>query len=371
MRQMTINGNAMADNLRVVRAAAGSAVIYGVLKADGYGLGLEPMARGLAMQGIDRFAVTEPTAAEKLLELGLPVREILLLRPVTEAEAERLLHEPVTFSVGSAEEAAALARAAAREGVRPAVHVQIDTGLGRYGLSWDEPERILYLYNSFTALRFTGIYTHFGCPCRSRAVQKQYGRFVSVLNLLEKKGIDVGRRHCCESSALLRHPDMVMDAVRVGSAFLGRVPGAEEFGLRDICRCEVSLETVRTLYPGDTVGYGLHYRAKKEMRVAVADIGALHGLGAASRNGRESFRMGLRKWLGAGVSMLRGNGLYAEANGRKLPVLGQLCTECCILDVTDAEEETGDVVTFSLNPMFARNVERIWQYGAVRVPMEG
>lgn len=360
MRRLMIDGNAMAENLRVIQAAAGEAVIYGVLKADGYGLGLEPMARALARQGVDRFAVTEPSAAERLFELGLPVEEILLLRPATGAEAEMLLRRPVTFSIGSPEEAVALARAAIRMGARPRVHVQIDTGLGRYGFPWDEPGRLRFLYESFTVLRFTGIYTHFASPCRERAARRQFERFRSVLGALEEAGIDPGTRHCCESSALFRYPGMALDAVRVGSGFLGRVPDAERFGLRDICRCEATLETVRTLRPGDTVGYGSRYRARREMRAAVADIGSFHGLGAATEGGQKSPFIKLREWLRQGAALLRREGLYAEANGRRIPVLGRLCSECCVLDVTDVNGEPGDTVAFSINPMFARNMERVW-----------
>ncbi len=359
MRRLIIDGGAMAENLRVLQAA-GDAAIYGVLKADGYGLGLEPMARLLTWQGVRRFAVTEPSEAVRLADMGLDTQDILLLRPVSEAEAEPLLGKPVTFSIGSPEEAVALARAANRMGVRPEVHVQIDTGLGRYGFSWDEPGRLQLLYASFTALRFTGIYTHFANPCRKRAARRQFERFRFVLDALDEAGINPGLRHCCESSALLRYPEMALDAVRVGSGLLGRVPDAERFGLRDICRCEATLETVRTLRPGDTVGYGSRYRARREMRVAVADIGSLHGLGAAVEGGRKSMRCRLSEWLRSSLSLLRGRGLYAEANGQQIPVLGRLCSECCVLDVTDTNGKPGDLVTFSLNPMFVRHVERIW-----------
>lgn len=369
MRRLMIDGNAMADNLRVIRTAAGDAAIYGVLKADGYGLGLEPMARILARQGIDRFAVTEPSAASALADMGLKEREILLLRPVTGAEAEMLLRKPVTFSIGSPEEAVTLARAAIRMGVRPRVHVQIDTGLGRYGFPWDEPGRLRFLYESFTVLRFTGIYTHFASPCRARAARRQFERFCSVLGALEEAGIDPGMRHCCESSALLRYPGMALDAVRVGSGFLGRVPGAERFGLRDICRCEATLETVRTLRPGDTVGYGSRYRARREMRVAVADIGSLHGLGAATEGGQKRLFVKLCEWLRQGLTVLRGAGLCAEADGRRIPVLGRLCSECCVLDVTDMNGEPGDMVAFPINPMFARNMERVWLDGSAGADM--
>lgn len=364
MRRLMIDAAALKENIETVKAAAGAAAVYSVLKADGYGLGLAPMARVLSGRGIDRFAVTEPTAACALAAAGLPVREILMLRPVlAAADIEALLRlGTVTFSVGSPEEAVALARAGTRLGVRPRAHIQIDTGLGRYGFRWDDPYRLRFLYESFTAVRFTGIYTHFADARRAGRVRRQFRRFRSVLARLEEAGIDPGTRHCCASSALLRHPEMRLDGVRIGSAFLGRVPAGERFGLRSICWCEATAEAVRSLPAGASVGYGARYRALRDMRIAVVDLGAVHGLGAGVGVGRQRPLAGLSELAGAGRKLLRGGGaLRGEVNGAAAPVLGRPCAECAILDVTDADCAPGDIVRFSLNPMYCRDVERVWQ----------
>ncbi len=354
--------NRLEENIRIVRSVAGGAAVYGVLKADGYGLGLVPMARTLAAQGVTRFAVTEAASVREILAAGIEAEEILLLRPMEREEIEPLLRtEAVTFSVGTSEDLAALAEAGAALGVRPRAHIEVDTGLGRFGFRWDEPGRICSIYENCTAVRFTGIYTHFaGKDC---LVRRQYARFRRLLRALETAGIDPGLRHCCASSALLRHPEMAMDAVRVGSALLGRVSGGEKFGLREICRVEATIEAVRMLRAGDTVGYGARFRARRDMRVAVVDIGAVHGFGAKTPCGRQSFAAGAAELLRQVRSILRGGSPEARIGGDPVRALGGICSECTILDVTDVRCGTGDTAVLSLNPMFCRDVERIWLYG--------
>ena len=359
MRQLMIDCEALMENIRTVREKAGGAAVYGVLKADGYGLGLEPMARALAEGGIDRFAVTEPEAAHQILDMRLPVKEILLLRPAqTEAIGPLLRRGKVTFSVGSPEEAVALARAGLRAGMKPKAHVQIDTGLGRYGFRWDDPQRLRFLYESFTALRFTGIYTHFDGGAKQ--ARRQAARFRSVLASLAEAEIDPGMRHACASRALFGGPDLRLDGVRVGSAFLGRVPGGEKYGLRDVCRCGAEITAVRTLRAGDTVSYGVRFRADRNMRAAVVELGTVHGLGLEPVCGRKSLAAAAAEWLRQTRNTLRVSRLGAEIGGKWAPVLGRVCTECVILDVTEIDCAPGDTAVFSLNPLFCRDMERVW-----------
>lgn len=359
MRRCVVIREQIRKNARVVRRLAGGALVYGVLKADGYGMSLEPMAQTLAAEGIERFAVTEPEDAVRLAELGLPVREILLLKPVgRESCAALLRYGAIAFSVGSPEDAVTLAREGLRQGIRPRVHIQIDTGLGRYGFRWDEPSRVQFLYKSFKVLDFAGIYTHFAGT--GRQAKRQYSRFCRILDSLKAEGIDPGLRHCAASSALLRHPEMVLDAVRIGSAFLGRVAGGADAGLSNACRYEATLETVRSLRPGDTVGYGARFRVRRKMRIAAADIGTLHGLGMRTAEGKQCLSAAAAEIAGKVRKLFRGADLRAEIGGVSVPVLGRICTECVLLDVTDVDCGPGDLAVFSVNPMAGRLVESVW-----------
>ena len=363
MRRYIAEKSRIIENIETVRRMAEDAVVYGVLKLNGYGLGLEDMARLLGENGIDHFCVTQTADVTRLAETGVAAREILLLRPLYDAEEiERVAAIPAAvFTVGSPEEAALLDAAARRLGTTLRAHVKIDTGLGRYGVPWDDVKTAARLYTDTPRLAITGTYTHFAAPGREKTLASHAERFRSALDGLAAAGVDTGRRHCANSMTFTHHPALRMDAVRIGSALLGRVPGGEAAGLRRVGVCEADIITVRTLPAGETVGYGAVYRAKRPMRVAVADVGAVHGLHGGSLRGRRSLRTGLGALYHDAASLLRGGaGFSGELNGQPAPVVGEVFSECAVLDVTGIECRPGDVVRFDINPLYAHDMERVW-----------
>ena len=363
MKRYIVEKRLLEDNIGTVKALAGGAAVYGVLKADGYGLGLEPLAQALSAHGIDRFCVTDPDDAEHLTRLGLPVREILMLRPLhDETEIGSLLRCPlVTFSVGSAEDAALLETVSRRENARPRAHIEIDTGLGRYGIPWKDPTAAERLYTDYPRIEFTGIFTHFSRAYCRRAIRRQFRRFQRLIDRLEAGGRDVGVRHCASSAALLLHPETRLDAVRVGSAFLGRAPGSDRHGLRRIGYCEAEVDAVRELTAGQTVGYGSTFRVRRSMRAAVVNVGSVHGLGAECVCGRRTLLSRLRSAVGGALRLLRGRSAVAgELRGRSAPVVGSVFSECAVLDVSACVCRPGDAVRFPINPLFRRNMECVW-----------
>lgn len=364
MRRYIAEKSLIRENLAVLRRMAGDAVVYGVLKLDGYGLGLEAMARLLADGGIDHFCVTQTEDALRLADTGVPAREILLLRPLYEArEIERMAAIPaLVYSIGSPEEAALLNAAARRLGTALRAHVMLDTGLGRYGVPWDDVKTAARLYADTPQLAITGTYTHFAAPGREKALQRHAERFRAALDGLAAAGVDTGRRHCANSMTFTHHPELRMDAVRLGSALLGRVPGGEAAGLRRVGYCEAEIIAVRTLPAGETVGYGAVYKARRPMRVAVADVGAVHGLHGGSIRGRCSLRTRLGALYHDAASLPRGGADYcAELDGHPAPIVGEVFSECAVLDVTGLECRPGDIARLPLNPLYAHGMERVWR----------
>ena len=362
MKRYIVEKRFLEDNIETIKTLADDAVVYGVLKADGYGLGLEPLAQALSAHGIDRFCVTEPDDALRLTRMGLPVREILMLRPLhDEEELTSLLGCPaVTFSVGAAEDAALLDRCGRRCHVQPRAHIEIDTGLGRYGLPWNDPaaER---LYAEYPQIAFSGIFTHFSRAGSRRTIRRQFRRFARLTDRLEAGGHDVGVRHCASSAALLLHPETRLDAVRIGSAFLGRAPGSDLHGLRRVGCCEAQVESVRELTAGQTVGYGSTFRVRHSLRAAVVNIGSVHGLGAECVSGRRTFLPRLCSAVHAVLRLLSGRSSVAgDLRGHVVPVVGSVFSECAVLDVSSCACRPGDVVRFPINPLFLRNMERVW-----------
>lgn len=339
------------------------AVIYAVLKVDGLGLGLEQMAHTLLDAGIDHFCVTETDDVRRLLKTNLPIQEILILRPLVEkAEIEQIVRDPrVTFTVGSYEDAELLYRIALNNKVIVSAHVAIDTGLGRYGLPWNDPAGVLRLYKSHYSINYTGIFTHFATPARNISVMRQYRRFQRIIQKMEAHGIKPGTRHCASSTALIFHPEMKMDAVRIGSALLGRAVGSERCGLQMVGYCEAQVDAVHSLSRGQTVGYGSTFRAYRNMQVAVVDIGTTHGLRCGYACGKHTGLSRLSEICSAIKRGFRREAMFSgEISNHIAPVVGNVFSECAVLDVTDFECHAGETVRFAINPMFIRNMKRDW-----------
>ena len=202
MNAYVVDRKALEQNIQVLREKAGNTPIYGVIKGNGYGLGLIPMARILRDSGIDRFAVTGLEEVCALREAGFAEEEILMMRATCiPEELEVLLEQNATATIGSLECAVALNQAAEKMNKSFLCHLKIDTGMGRYGFLPEQLEEIQQVY-SLSHLQITGIYTHFHSAFSSEQdTRAQFVAFTGVLDKLAAAGYDLGTRHCCNSSA--------------------------------------------------------------------------------------------------------------------------------------------------------------------------
>ena len=244
------------QNLQVILEKAKGKIIWGVVKGDGYGLGLAYLAQKLNSCGITHFAVTSLPEARGVRDAGLTENPVLMLRGARDPqEAEELLRLDVICSVGSREDAEVLEAAAERLGVTARAHVEIDTGMGRYGFLPAELPWILPLYRGeYAHIRGTGTYTHFHTAGHPKVTAHQFERFQQVLRFLQFMDCDPGMIHCCNSLAFWKYPQYHMDAVRLGSVFLGRVSYAEEAGLSRVGWVEAPIQEVREVQAGSNVG---------------------------------------------------------------------------------------------------------------------
>lgn len=360
MKAYIVEKNAVLHNLDYLLGKAGTTPVWAVLKGNGYGLGVRPMAELCRQKGIRRFAVTELDEAAVLRDLDHDA-QILLLRPVMEpAEIKRLLELDVIATVGSTEHAAALNSIAAQTDTVAEVHVKVDTGMGRYGFLPHETEKILDIYRYHDHLAVSGIYTHFHTAFgKEKATARQVEQFETVLDAIAGAGVEAGSAHCCNSHAFLRFPEWKMEGVRVGSAILGRV--RVRSGLRRVGCCEAAIDEVRWLPAGHTTGYGAAWRAKKPTRIAVIPVGWYHGF--TNEYGRDIFRFRdcLRDALGAVKRMIFGKKIYVSIGGKKCPVLGHVGMLHTVCDVTKVKCAAGDKATVEISPTQVRGMEIIFQ----------
>jgi alanine racemase len=234
-------------------------------------------------------------------------------------------------------------------------HVKIDTGMGRYGFFPEETGEIAQVYG-LRHLNPTGIYTHFHSAfCNEDTTRQQFGAFQKVCDTLTQQGLSIGLRHCCNSSAFLQYPEMHLDAVRVGSALLGRLAFPND--LTRIGWCESKVEVLRELPKGHSVGYGAAWKARRPTKIAVCGVGYFHGFGAESGNDIFRFRDCVRGGLGYVKAFLRKKAFYVSVNGKPARVLGHIGMVQTICDVTDIPCQVGDPIRIEINPLLLKGME--------------
>ena len=277
MKAYVVEREHLAQNIRAIREEAGESIVWAVLKGNGYGLGVVQMAELMRENGIDHFAVTEAREARLLREAGFEESPILMLRQTMEPELiHELLDLQVIFTVGSSAAAEALDAMAAERSAMAEVHLKIDTGMGRYGFKPEELPALLEVYACRKNIVVGGIYTHFNCAfCDDKRTQKQYTAFRRVVMAIGEAGFEVGMVHCCNSAAFLKFPQMRSDAVRIGSAFLGRLSFQDGLGLKRIGHARGD---DRGAAPAAAGRYRRLRRRLEEGQAADEDRGAQHRL---------------------------------------------------------------------------------------------
>ena len=361
MNVYVVEKEAVIHNIQTILKKAENTPVWAVLKGDGYGLGIVPMAELCWQQGIRRFAVTELREAQVLREKYRDAH-ILMLRPtMDEQDMEQLLDLEVIATIASTEHAAALGGIASRRDTVAEVHVKVDTGMGRYGFLPGESQQILDIYRYHDHLAVSGIYTNFHSSFgKAKIVTAQADTFGAVVKQIHAAGIESGAPHCCNSVGFLRFPELKMGGVRVGSALLGRVL-AKKTDLRRVGYCETTVEQVRWLPAGHTTGYGAAWKAKKPTKIAVIPVGWYHGFTAEHGHDLSGFKNSLREILGAIKGMIFRRKIYVNIGGKKCRVLGHVGMLHTVCDVTKIDCHTGDKAVLDINPTMVRGMEVVYR----------
>lgn len=360
MKKMVIEAEKVRNNLVKVRERAGKALVYAVLKGNAYGLGLLEMARLLRQEGINHFALTDIEDAILLRENGFQDAEILMLRSTTEpAFVEALAEYALVGTIGSQDAAMVLNSVAEKRRTVIEAHVEIDTGMGRYGFDPADFDKIESVYRHISNVALTGIYTHF---CRAydseKVTREQVRQFDELLARLRGKGIEPGIVHAANSSALFRYDFGTYDAVRIGSALTGRIAGKGSFSLRKVGTVTESIAEIRWIPAKTTIGYGAAFRSRAPMRIAVIPVGYVDGF--CAEKGKDSYKPleALRYMLSDFKRMLLRKRVYVKIGNSSARVLGHVGMLHTVVDVTHIDCAPGDLVEFEVNPMLTGNIQR-------------
>lgn len=357
MAHFVIDSKAVAHNIDFVKKTARVPVIA-VVKGNGYGLGLTWLAALLQSSGITRFAITEPSDIPALREAAGNAAEILLLRSTTlPEEVAAIVASGCAATIGSSQAAKILDDTATRLGIVAHAYVKIDIGLGRYGFFPNQMEEIIACYK-LQHVQVDGIYGHFSHASQqnSNATHIELNRFNGCVDQIRHAKVNVGLRHIANSPALLNFPETHLDAVRVGSAFTGRVAARKANELKCASFLQAPVIDLKRFPKGTPMGYGGAYRTRRDTLAAIVPIGTQDGFGL-----QPAPVPTVPRALAMAKHALTNSHPAVQIGGRSYPVLGAVDMSLCMVDVTDCPITRGATARADVNPlMVPSDVERIY-----------
>lgn len=313
------------ENVEKVRAhlPADVEVLFPV-KSDAYGHGIEAVSRVAAEIGLHSLGVATLEEGRRVREAGVSL-PVLLLAPILPSEVPLALELRLTPQVADLDSAQAISRAAQRAKRKAPLHVNVNTGMRRFGVLPERAVNLLARARELPFLEVEGIFSHLSVadsesPSDQAYTLGQIERFASLLAELEEAGLLPPLRHIANSAAAIQYTDEVtrppLNLVRIATLFYGypevRRPWAEE--VRPVATLTAPVIALKDLAPGDFVGYGRAYRASRRERIAVLPIGYASGFNPRLAQGGEVF-----------------------LRDRRAPVVGRICLDHTLVDVSEIE----------------------------------
>lgn len=321
----------LAQNYHTLRALAPRSKFAGLVKANAYGHGAVEVARRLASLGADYLLVACLDEAEELRQAGIQAPILILGYTPLEA-ADELLDQNITQTVYDPEQARALSDFAFSRGQRLRCHLKADTGMSRLGVLCDEAgldqaADTLAAMARLPGLETEGIFMHFAdadtCPAYSKM---QIRRYNGLLERLAARGVTFAIRHCCAGAATLNYPEAHFDMIRPGILLYGHQPDHACDGMVDVApvmELKSRVVSVKHLPRGTCISYGRTFTLQRDSVIAAVPVGYADGLFRLLSNRQEML-----------------------VHGRRVPQIGRVCMDMCMLDVTDVPGvRVGDVVT--------------------------
>ena len=369
MNTLVINKEDLRHNIEKIKEYAGKSgnndkgeplKIIAVVKANGYGLGIIEYSNFLIDNGISSFAVATIEEALMLRNAGIK-HEILMLSSTSIKEDIKLLVEnDITLTAGSKQAIETINQIGQEFNKTIKIHLKIDTGFGRYGFIYSKIDEVIDIIKKSENIKIEGTFTHFSISFyNQKYTELQFNRFIDAVEILQKNEIKTGILHVCNSSAFLKYPSMHLNAVRVGSVFLGRLSFQNNLGLRRIAKLETNVVEIKELPKKFNVGYSNTYSTKKETKVAIIPSGYMNGINITS--GKDMFRNidKLRYIVRDFKDLLKKQAIYVKINGQNCKVLGRIGTYHLTCDITGKAVNIGDKVEIEINTKFVdSNIRR-------------
>ncbi len=316
--RVVVDEHILTENYRFLQGIAGSVPVLAMVKADAYGHGMIHAAKAFAKGGCRHFGVAELCEGVELRKGGVE-GEIFVTIGFAASDASFFFDYSLIPVICTAAHAEALEQEAAKRGQPIAVHLKVNTGMGRLGLWPEEVEAFAEGLKKYPHLQIAGVMSHFpeadipGSASTTAALEK----FQPLRKWIKEKYNAIA--HIANSGALFNHPEAYCDMIRVGIALYGSHPGGEK-GLKETgsqgkllpaMRFTSRILQVKKFPQGMTISYGCTFTTPKEMTIAVIPVGYEDGLERSRSNG--------------GVVLV---------GGKRVPICGRICMNMCMLDVS-------------------------------------
>lgn len=278
-------------------------------------------------------------------------------------ELEKLIENDIIVTIGSKEAGDIINEIGKEQNKKVKVHIKIDTGFGRYGFIYNQRDEMIQTIKSWDNIKIEGTFSHFSIAFygKGEETREQLDRFMQCIEVMKMNDIKPGIMHICNSSAFLRFKDMHLNAVRIGSALLGRLSIPNVWGFRKIGYLKSEVAEIKTLPPKYNIGYSNSYTTTKETKVAIVPCGYADGYNV--KVDKDMFRTidKLRYIVRDIKNYFKKEELYVKINDKRCKVLGRLGMYHVTVDITDQDVKIGDEVTFDVSPMFVdSSIKRIY-----------
>ncbi|HEX3011772.1 MAG TPA: alanine racemase [Syntrophomonadaceae bacterium] len=323
-----IDLGAIQKNIASIKGLlAPSTMLMAVVKANAYGHGMIRVAQSCIEAGAAYLGVAslEEALALRAEHIKVP---ILVFGYIPRAQAEAVVNNQVEAAVYNLEAALAYSQAASQD--NPALlHIKLDTGMGRIGFQTDEAALdIVKEISQLPNVMIKGIFTHFAVADEldKSFTEQQIKLFNGFVNSLEEAGVNIPIKHMANSAAIMDMPETQCNMVRSGIITYGLYPSDEvnraRLSIEPAMRLISHISHLKALPPGRSVSYGRRYFTDKDTLVATVPVGYADG-----------------------YSRLLSNRAWARVRGQKVPLIGTVCMDQCMFDVTEVEGVTmGDEV---------------------------
>jgi alanine racemase len=329
---LEINLDALNDNLNYYRSKLQDGVkLMVMVKASAYGSGSHEIARLLQHNRVDYLAVAYPDEGVELRKHGIHM-PMMVMNVAPESYHNILKYdlEPEVYGLGQLR---SLIKFLEDENTQLPIHLKLDTGMHRLGFEDKDLKELIALLKTTPSMEIVSIYSHLAGAdeeTHNAFSKSQFVAFTEMAQVLERSLNIRPIKHILNSAGMIRFPEYQLDMVRLGIGLYGFEATRQEQGqLRPISTLKTVISQMREVKKGETIGYGRNGMAKRDSKIATVAIGYADGFSRAFGNGK--------------ISLL--------VNGKAAPVIGNVCMDMTMLDVTGINVREGDeVIVFGEHP---------------------